>query len=231
MACGINTGSSGQQASGPTLVTHSPSHSPTPTGPAVVWVLSPIGLNVHATADLQGARVAILAQGAPLTVVEQRQAAGQTWLHIRTQSGLVEGWILDSADTVIHRSISQHLDSGWSILFPEKWTFKEGNPATFTSPPGDPDGGVLLVQTSDDPNKLLTTPLTAGNELREEAPVEVYGKTTFTTIYQLSAGGFEFATTVRSDSKKAFLFDFKQSSRPQPDTTLFNQLLASVILS
>lgn len=228
--CGVNNSSSGQPAGSPRVISHSPAKTPTP-GPGKVWVISPIGLNVRSGPDVQSTRVATLAQGADLTVLEQRQTGGQTWLHIRTQSGLTDGWVLDAPELVIHRAVSQHLDNGWSILFPDKWEFKEGNPATFTSPPTDPDGGLLLVQTADDASKLLTTPLTAGKELREEAPVEIYGKTTFITIYQLTAGGYEFASTVKSDSKKTFLFDYKQSARPEADTALFHQLLASVILT
>jgi hypothetical protein len=196
-----------------------------------VWVLTPLGLNVRQDADLQAPRMATLAQGADLDVVESSKAGGQTWLHIRSQSGRIDGWVLDSPQLVIHRAVAQHLNTGWSILFPEKWNFKEGNPATFTSPPSDPDGGLLTIQTADDTTKLLSTPLTSGKEVRSEAPIEVYGKTTFITIYQLDSGGFEFATVVKSDSKKTFLFDFKQSARAEADTTLFRQLLESVILT
>jgi hypothetical protein len=212
------------------VVTVRPGATPTPP-PAKAWVLTPLGLNVRQDADLQSARLSTLPQSVEMDITETRKVAGQTWLHVRAQSGRVDGWVLDSPELVIHRAVAQHIDLGWSILFPDKWVFKEGNPATFTSPPSDTDGGLLLVHTSDDPARLLNTPLTTGKELRAEAPVEVYGKTTFITIYQLEAGGFEFASTVRGDSKKAFLFDFKQSARAEADTTLFKQLLGSVTLN
>jgi hypothetical protein len=213
------------------VVTTRPGAATQPPAPTKAWVLTPLGLNVRQDADLQSPRLSTLPQSVEMDVTETRKVSGQTWLHVRAQSGRVEGWVLDSPELVIHRAVAQHIDIGWSVLFPDKWAFKEGNPATFTSPPSDPDGGLLLVQTGEDPARLLTTPLTTGKELRAEAPIEVYGKTTFITIYQLEGGGFEFATTVKSDSKKAFLFDFKQSARAEADTTLFKQLLGSVTLT
>jgi Bacterial SH3 domain len=216
----------------PSIVVTSRPGAATPTPELTkAWVLTPLGLNVRQDADLQSTRLSTLPQSLEMEVTESRKVGGQTWLHVRAQSGRVEGWVLDSPELVIHRAVAQHIDAGWSVLFPDKWAFKEGNPATFTSPPSDPDGGLLLIQTGDDPARLLGTPLASGKEVRAEAPIEVYGKTTFITIYQLEAGGFEFATTVKSDSKKAFLFDFRQSARAEADTTLFKQLLSSVTLT
>src|SRR5262249_49609518 len=118
----------------------------------------------------------------------------------------------------------------YSILFPNEWTPMSGNPATFTGP-SDATGGSLMVQTADDPAKLTATPTSSGHEVRQESPVEVYGRTTYLTIYKLDAGGYEYAVKVQfPKTKVAYLLDFKQSGGSGPDTSLFKQLLDSVIV-
>jgi hypothetical protein len=197
-----------------------------------VWVVAPVGLNVHSDPDVNAARLATLSQSVRLDISEKRTVASATWLHVKSEGGNVEGWVLDQPDLVIHRSVSLHVEqgAGWSILFPAEWSPVSGNPATFTGP-NAPGGGSMLVQTSDDETKLMPTPISPGHELRQEAPVEVYGRTTFITVYKLDGGGYEYDVKVQFPrSKVAYLFDFKSPGGSGDDDALFKQLLDSVIV-
>jgi hypothetical protein len=197
-----------------------------------VWVVSSVGLNVHNQPSVQADRVATLTQSAKLSVLGKQAVGADTWLHVRSESGQVEGWVLDRPDLVIHRDVSLHVEqgSGYSILFPSEWSPVSGNPATFTGP-STPDGGSMLVQTDTDPTKLIGTPVSPGHELRQESPVEVYGRTTYLTVYKLDSGGFEFDVKVQfPKTNVAYLFDFKQPQGTDADTSLFKTLLASVIV-
>jgi hypothetical protein len=196
-----------------------------------VWVVSVVGLNMHSSADVNSSRVATVAQGVRLDISEKSVVGPDTWLHVKSEGGNAEGWVLDRPDLVVHRQVSQHVEpSGWSILFPAEWSPVSGNPATFTGSSG-PSGGSMLVQTADDPAKLMAAPISPGHELRQESPIEVYGRTTYLTVYKLDAGGFEFDVKVQfPKTKVAYLFDFKQPTGTDADTTLFKQLLTSVIV-
>jgi hypothetical protein len=228
--CALNPPSSAGTASAPRVqVTELPRSGATSSS---VWVLSPVGLNVRAAPDPQADRVTTLTQSARLDISERKTVGSDTWLHVKTESGQFEGWVLDRPDLVIHRSVSLHVEqgSGYSILFPSQWTPTSGDPATFVGPTS-PDGGSLMVMTTDDLAKLTATPTSPGHELRQESPIEVYGRTTFLTIYKLDAGGFEQAVKVQfPKTKVAYLFDFKQAAGADADTTLFKQLLSSVIV-
>ncbi len=197
-----------------------------------VWVISAVGLNVRSAPDPQANRLTTLTQGARLDVSEKQTVGSDTWLHVKSEGGQVEGWVLDRADLVIHRAVSLHVEqsTGYSVLFPAEWSPATGNPATFTGP-SSPDGGSLLIQVADDPAKLAATPMSPGREVRQESPIEVYGRTTFLTIYRSDGGGFEYAVKVQfPKSKAAYLLDFKQPGGSDPDTTLFKQLLTSLIV-
>jgi Bacterial SH3 domain len=228
-ACAINPPATGQTASsGRITVTERPQSGQSSTA---VWVISPVGLNVRSAPDLQATRLTTLAQSVRLEISEKRAVGSDTWLHVKSEGGNVEGWVLDRPDLVIHRSVSLHVEqgSGYSVLFPSEWSPVSGNPATFTGP-SSPDGGSMLIQTADDPAKLMPNPVSPGHELRQESPVEVYGRTTFITLYKLDAGGYEYDVKVQfPKSKVAYLFDFKQPAG-DANTTLFKQLLVSVIV-
>ncbi|HKA10002.1 MAG TPA: SH3 domain-containing protein [Candidatus Dormibacteraeota bacterium] len=227
-ACNINPSPSSHPASGARAeVTELPKGGPSNSA----WVVSSVGLNVRSAPDPNSNRLATLTPSAQLTVSEKQTVGADTWLHVKTQSG-VEGWVLDHPELVIHRAVSLHVEqaAGYSIVFPAEWSPSSGNPATFTGTSG-PTGGSMMIQTADDPSKLAATPTTPGQELRQESPVEVYGRTTFLTIYKADAGGFEYAVKVQfPKAKAAYLFDFRQPGGSTPDTSLFKQLLGSVIV-
>lgn len=230
-ACIINPSSNpGTASSGRIVVTEPPPKTVVST--TAVWVVTPVGLNIHASADVNSSRVATVAQGVRLDPSEKTTVGSDTWLHVKAEGGNAEGWVLDQPDLVIHRSVSQHVEeAGWSILFPSEWSPVSGNPATFTGSSG-PAGGSMLIQTSEDPTKLMATPISPGKEVRQESPIEVYGRTTYLTVYKTDAGGFEFDVKVQfPKTKVAYLFNFKQpTSTGNGDTTLFKQLLDSVIV-
>jgi len=229
-ACLVNPPDNGRTASGGRVtVTERPPSGATANA---VWVISPVGLNMHSAADINSDRVATLAQSVRLDISEKRTNGSDTWLHVKSEGGNAEGWVLDRPDLVIHRSVSLHVEqgSGYSILFPAEWSPVTGNPATFTGP-SSPDGGSMLIQTSDDLTKLMPNPISPGHELRQESPIEVYGRTTYITLYKLDAGGYEYDVKLQfPKSKVAYLFDFKQPGNGNADTSLFKQLLASVIV-
>ena len=229
-ACVINPSSNpGAASAGRIAVTALP-HNVIST--SSVWVVSPVGLNIHSSADVNATRIATVAQGVRLDVSEKSTVGPDTWLHVKSEGGNAQGWVLDQPDLVIHRQVSQHVeDTGWSILFPSEWSPVSGNPATFTGSSG-PTGGSMLIQTAGDPTKLMATPISPGHEVRQESPIEVYGRTTYLTVYKSDAGGFEFdVKTQFPKTKVAYLFDFKQpTSTGNGDTMLFQQLLASAIV-
>jgi Bacterial SH3 domain len=229
VGCVINpTSNGGAASSGRIVVTELPKSG---LSTNAVWVVSVVGLNMHSSADVNSSRVATVAQGVRLDISEKSTVGPDTWLHVKSEGGNAEGWVLDRPDLVIHRQVSQHVEqSGWSILFPSEWSPVSGNPATFTGSSG-PSGGSMLVQTADDPAKLMAAPISPGHELRQESPIEVYGRTTYLTVYKLDAGGFEFDVKVQfPKTKAAYFFDFKQPAGTDADTTLFKQLLTSVIV-
>jgi hypothetical protein len=229
-ACLVNPpAGSGAASSGRVTVTPAPR---TGVSTTAVWVVAPLGLNIRAAPDVQSDRLATVAQSVRLDLSEKRAVGAETWLHVKPEGGSVEGWVLDRADLVIHREVSLHVEgaSGWSILFPSEWSPVSGNPATFTGP-ASVTGGSMLIQTADDTAKLMPTPVSPGREVRQESPVEVYGRTTYITVYKLDAGGFEYDVKVQfPKTKVAYLFNFKQPVGNDADTSLFKQLLNSVIV-
>jgi Bacterial SH3 domain len=200
----------------------------TPNTPSnAVWVLTPIGVNVRAAPDINSAKLTVIAQDARLDISETRKVGAQSWLHVKSQSGQVEGWVLDSPETVIHREMAQHVEqNAYSNLFPAEWQLNSGNPATMTAPSGGSEQASLLIVASPDPNQLPATPTHPGQELRQEGNLDLYGKPVFLTVYRLNAGGYEFAVKTKCKSL-AYLLDYQQGGRSQPDTSLFKALLSS----
>jgi hypothetical protein len=234
VACVINPGSSSHSGSPATAPRVSASEVPSAPGPGTaVYVLAPLGLNIHSAPDSSAPKITTIGQSARLDVTETNKVGSEIWLHVTSQSGQFAGWVLDRPDLVTHQRVSLHVESGagWSILFPADWSPTSGNPATFTGAPGDTLGSSMLIQTAPDPAQLLATPTTAGKELRQESPIEVYGLTTFLTVYRLDSGGYEYDVKAQfPKSKVAYLFDYKQTRAKDANTTMFKQLLDSVIV-
>jgi hypothetical protein len=226
-ACSGGSGNTHTASSAATAVTPKPSASASPDSGSV-WVLTPVGLNMRAQPDATSDRLATVRQGLQLDVLDH-QAGAQTWLKVRGHdSGTVVGWVLDSPDLLIHRSVALHFDpnQGWSTLFPTDWTLStSGSQTTFTG-----SGQLMSAISGNAVANLPNTPLSAGHEVRQESPIEIYGKTTYITVYQLDAGGFEYDSSAAFGAQKALLFSFRDTSARTSDTALFKQLLASVIV-
>lgn len=185
---------------------------------------------MRAAPTATAARLAILARGAQLDVLDSQSSGGQAWLRVRGHNGGgADGWVLDDPTLVIHRPVSLHFDSlaGWSILFPTEWQLKAATPTEFTG-----NGQLLQVWWGNDPNALPNPPGTPGKELRDEGPVDVFGKTTFLTVYKLDSGGYEYDDRVRVSDNPVKVFEFRfRDSGSKDDTTLFKQLLAGVVFA
>jgi hypothetical protein len=193
-------------------------------------VLTPLGVNVRSGPDVNAARLSTVSQGVRLDISESRKAGADNWLHVKSQNGQVEGWVIDRPDLLIRREVSQHVEQGgvYSNLFPSEWQLSSGNPATMTAPQGEDRDAVLTIALSPDIPQLPATPTQPGQELRQEGPLDIYGKSAFVTIYKLNGGGYEFAIKTKCKAA-AYLVDYRQSDRNQADTTLFKSLLSSVI--
>ncbi len=233
-ACVINPPEpSGRSASAPRLQV---SELPKSSG-NTIWVLSTVGLNVRSAPDPQASKLATVAQSVELTITGKQAVGSDSWLHVKTGTGL-EGWVLDKPDLVIHRPVTLHSEPSWTMLIPSEWSPTSGNPATFTGP-SDPTGGSMVIQTSDDVNKLLATPMSPGKEVGQQSGIVVYGQDTqpnglpiALTIYKSDTSGYEFVIKMQfRKSKIAYLFDYKQPGGTSPDTTLFKQLLGSLIVA
>jgi hypothetical protein len=229
--CTLQGGNASHTASSATVVV-----TPLPTataagGSASVWVLTPVGLNLRASPAASSERLAILARGAQLDVLGSQSSGGQTWLHVRGHSGGgTDGWVLDDATLVIHRAVNLHFESsgGWSILFPAEWQLKAtATPTEFTGA-----GQLLQVWWGSDPKALPAPPGSPGKDTHDEGPIDVDGKTTFLTVYQLDAGGYEYDDLVRVSDNPVRVFEFRfRDSGTAGDTSLFKQLLAGVVFA
>jgi len=121
-ACSGSAGSGHTASSAATASPPRPSAATPDLSP--VWVLTPVGLNMRAQPDTTAERLATLGQGTQLDVLD-RQSGAQTWLKVRGHDrGTVVGWVLDTPELLIHRSVASHYDGarGWSVLFPTEWT-------------------------------------------------------------------------------------------------------------
>jgi hypothetical protein len=204
--------------------------APTPSLPASVFVLSPIGLNVRETPDPTGTRQATLPRGAQLDVKGLETVRGEAWFKVRTHdSPAVEGYVLRSPSLIIERPVETHYDpAGFSLLYPKEWTVESATPEGRLELKSPSAAEGLTVQAADDPGKLAAAPTSAGRAVREEGPLEVYGKTVFATVYRLNSGGYQFEVRLKWAEGRALLFLGQFQSA---DTALYKQLLASVIVS
>ena len=192
-------------------------------------MLSPVGLNMRSTPSADATRVATVPRGAELIVEDSRVVAGRTWFKVRDRSQVpVEGFVLRDRDLVIERPVTTHYDpAGYSLLYPQEWSVDLAGDVTVLKPASGYDR--LSIQAGSDPAKLMAVPTAPGHAVREEGPVEVYGRTVFITVYRLDSGLYEFDVRFKlADQDRAFLF---LGSASRDDTGLYRQLLASVIIS
>lgn len=218
--------------------------TPSPTGsaaglPAVVYVLTPLGVNLREAPDPASARITTVRQSVQLDVTEGRRVGSQFWLHVRAHQSGVEGWVLNDPELVIDIAVSQAIDTanGVSLLFPSAWTRRVDDPTT-TSFLGPATGGeTLIVQVVDDPARFRAVPTGGGQPVRDEQ-LDVYGRTVIMTVYR-TPNGFEMAVKVRplekdkDKDKRQILFLYQQfgATRTEADPALFKKILSSVVIA
>lgn len=193
-----------------------------------LWILPALGLQVHAQPSLTAHRVYTLACGAKVSELQKEHANGQDWLHVRAGGSGVEGWIVDSPQYVIDRSMTSYsLGGTLSMLYPTTWSVQSGNPAIFTAPAGDPAGGTLHLQSAPAATSLPNIPMSAGTEdTGSETTVSLDGISTQVFVYLTNGGGTEYVVE-RKLGTLVYLIDLQQP-QSTPSTTFFLQLLASV---
>jgi hypothetical protein len=200
--------------------------------PAAVWVLTPVGLNMHQQPSTSSTVLLTLGQAARLGVLGAERAGGQDWLHVKTQDGNDEGWVVESDQYLIDQSVETLSDAtdNYSMVYPSGWQVKSGNPATLTATAGSTEAKTLVVAVAPTQSALPSVPMSPGTEQHQDEPrqaVLIAGVTAFVVVYHSDDGDWEIAVagTVQG---KAYLFDLTQPDRTQPDLSLFDQLISSV---
>ena len=221
-ACDLNPPEPADQSR---VVVQSPAPSPSPSPtPVYVWTLWPLGVNVHQSPAATSPLVGGLQQATQLIVQATQTVAGKTWLKVsETDPAGLKGWVLDDPDLVIHRAVNLHIDSdqSWSMLFPAEWNVQApGAPTGQTTLTG---GGITMVVDVERAPPRFTPP---GADLQDQE-VELYGKTTVLSTYR-TAAGYELLMRVRWDALRFFTITYTEPAAPQPDTSLFLQLMTSI---
>jgi hypothetical protein len=173
--------------------------------------------------------VTVLRPGAQLDATAMQTVGSAVWLHVHAHNdAAIDGWVVDDPSLVTDIPMQQHDDSslGYSLLFPANWSYVAVGTAQsqFTSPDGKQK---LLLSTADTVAHLPAAPSSPGKADHEEGPVDVYGKSPVITYYKLDAGGFELDLSFLWTTGRAFEFSFRE---PMADSSLFKQILASVII-
>ncbi len=224
-ACDLNPAEPLPSQPPPHLVTSgSPGASPSPALLAI-WILWPLGVNVHQSPSTTAPVAGTADQSTQLNVNGSRAVGAQTWLKVSAsdQSGL-QGWVLDDPGLVIHRSVSLQIDSeqSWSMVFPSGWNVTPaGDPTGVTTLSGD---GVTMTVDVETPTPKFTAP---GAFLRDQQ-IEVYGKTTVLSTYRLADASYEFVARVKWDAQRYFTITYKEPAAEQPDPSLCLQLITGI---
>lgn len=228
VACSGPAAGSGNPASSARTSAPTPTSGQPRTTTGSVWILPALGLDVHAQPSLTSRRVYTLACGAQVAAVAQQHAGVQEWLHVHGGGGKVNGWIVDSPQYVINRSMTSYsLGGTLTMLYPTTWSVQSGNPAIFTAPAGDPAGGTLHLQSAPDASTLPAVPIAAGTEdTSQERSISLDGVPAQVFVYLTNGGGTEYFVE-RKLGTLVYLIDLQQP-QSTPDTTFFLQLLASV---
>jgi hypothetical protein len=210
-ACGSNAGN---------VATNPPPNSAsasvgTPTAAqtgGVRTVLSPIGLNIRATDISSAPAVGSLAQGTVVTVTGHSDNNGG-WYKIHGET--VDGWITaDSTLTAAGRfNIYQSDQRGFSVLYPDSWTFaEEPNDVVFR-----PQSGQLTIVVKVAGNlQAFGAAGKTGYSLVKSSSVEACGVTGTLVTYKSSgsaSGLSQFAQVLlRLDSTHALSAEFNYNS-------------------
>lgn len=144
-----------------------------PATGAIRTVLAPLGLNLRSAPSPTAPVLGTLAQGAVVTVLAHTDDNGG-WYQVRGESQT--GWMSDNpAYSSSHRfTLYSSQERGFSVLFPDTWTFAEvGTQVVFRPQSGE--GGIVVTLASS--LDALGQPGRGGYSLVSSQSFEVYGLT------------------------------------------------------
>lgn len=208
----------------PHLITSpGPAISPSPTVTAI-WILWPLGVNVHQSPATTAAVAGTAEQSQELDVDSSRTVDGRTWLQVHSSDQALKGWVLDDPGLVIHRSVDLQIDTdqSWSMVFPTGWN---------VTPSSGPTGATTITgegQTMSVDVETPTPKFTPPGAFLKDQQIEIYGKTTVLGTYRLADGSYEFVARVKWDAQRFITVSFKQPAAANPDPSLCLQLITGI---
>jgi len=225
-ACDLNPPEPLPSQAPPHMITSpGPTATPSPTLQAV-WILWPLGVNVHQSPATDAPVAAAAEQTQELDVDGSRVVDGKTWLQVHSASDeTLKGWVLDDPGLVIHRSIDLQInsDQSWSMAFPTGWNVMPASgPSGPTTATGD---GQTLTVDVESPNFTFKAP--AGWTFVKDQEIELYGKTTPLATYKTPTG-YEFVTNALFSGNRHFTVHFDVPAAAGPDPSLALQLITGI---
>jgi hypothetical protein len=222
-ACDLNPPEPQSQPPPHFIASPEPSVTPSPTLLAV-WVLWPLGVNVHQAPATTAAVAGAADQSQELDVDSSRAVDGKTWLQVHSSDGALKGWVLDDPGLLIHRHIDLQIDTdqSWSMAFPTGWN---------VDPSSGPTGATTLTgdgQTMTIDVEVPTPKFTAPGAFVKDQEVELYGKTTVLSTYRLADGSYEFVLRRAWDAQRYFTLTYKEPAAANPDPSLCLQLITGI---
>ena len=200
--------------------------SPTTAPATTYWVLATLGLKLHQQPDLGSPAVTVLRPGAQLDATEHRNG----WIHVHADSQPdLDGWVVDDPLLVTTTPVQQDGSPAlnFRVLIPQAWTPISEPDATHLAGWQDPSGKPQLsVQEAATKDQLAKPP--PGHAVRQEGPVDVFGKTVLITVYAVDAGGFQYELVFEWAAGRDYRITGTNS---KDDDALFKQLLASVVIT
>ena len=223
-ACDLNPPE--PQAQPPPHLITSPGSTVSPT-PALsaVWILWPLGVNVHGSPATTAPVAATADQTQQLDVDKVQTVGGKPWLQVHSPDDqALKGWVLDDPGLVIHQAVSLQInsDQSWSMVAPPAWTVTLASGPTGASTISG--AGITMTVDVEAPTPKFTAP---GTFLHDQQ-IEVYGKTTLLSTYRLADGSYELDARVKWDAQRFFTISYKEPSAAQPDASLCLQLITGI---
>ena len=159
----------------------SPGSSPAPVAAGgLITVLAPLGLNLRSAASTGADVVGRLGRGTTLTVIAHE--AG--WYHAR--GATKEGYVTDDPTLVSSRRFNDYSSQkGFSLLYPESWTFSETDAGVKLLPQSGPE---LLTIATAPTNDGIGAPGRPGYGVSNVDSIEVYGVTGTLRTFDRGAG-------------------------------------------
>ena len=173
------------QVTSTTTATSTGTGGPTQTS-GTRTVLATLGLNLRASPSTSGAVVGSLGEGTEVTVIGSTDQNGG-WYNVQGETR--SGWITANPQYSTARHMTSFASSqhGFSLLFPDTWSFVDNGGATVMFAPQS--GGVEQVVVSTAANQAaLGQPGITGYSASSGNSVEVFGVTGTLRTFDLGAG-------------------------------------------